>query len=193
MIDGSGRLGEWTVRELAAHTNRAQITVVEYIDTPRPPEPAGSDYFSSDATAARARAAVADLGPDPLHAVTAASTTAIELLGRSAPATVVGSPMGTMSLAHYLPSRTAELVIHTLDLARAIDQDASAPASSVEEALVLVARRAARKTPEDVLFALTGRAPLPAGYSVFQPGRQHPTLHPQPDSNRCCRRERAVS
>jgi uncharacterized protein (TIGR03086 family) len=160
-------LGEWTVRQLVAHTNRAQTTVVEYINNPQQPEPPGSDYFNSDAIAARGREAVAALGVDPLGAVKAASITAIELVERSSPTTTVGSPMGTMSIARYLPSRTAELVIHSLDVARAIDQDVSAPVGSVEEALVFVARRCAQRTPQDVLLALSGRASLPAGYSVF--------------------------
>src|ERR1700733_15329708 len=42
-------LGEWTVRQSVAHTNRAQTTFVMYINKPPQPEPRGSGYFSSDA------------------------------------------------------------------------------------------------------------------------------------------------
>ena len=160
-------LGEWTVRQLVAHANRGQTTLVEYVDRPQQPEPQGGEYFSSEAIAARGREAVAALGDDPLRAVKAASTAAIELLARSSPATIVGSPMGTMSIARYVPSRIAELVIHTLDLAKAIVQDVSVPDGALEVTLVFVARRSARNAPLDVLLALTGRGQLPADYSVF--------------------------
>jgi uncharacterized protein (TIGR03083 family) len=160
-------LGEWTVRQLVAHANRAQTTVVQYVQHPEPPEGRDSGYLGADAIAARGRDAVASLGEDPVEAVRAASVAAIELIKRSSPATSVGSPMGTMSLARYLPSRTAELVIHTLDLARAIDEEVSPPLVSLEETLGFVARRAAQRSPQQVLLALSGRAPLPTGYSVF--------------------------
>jgi len=72
-----------------------------------------------------------------------------------------------MTLAQFLPSRTAELTIHALDIVRAIGADLSAPPTALRESLVYVAQRAARKSGQDVLLALSGRAPLPAGYSVY--------------------------
>ena len=59
-------LGNWSLVELVAHGNRAHTTLEEYLLRPRPPEPAGSSYFSDQAVAERGREAVAALGTDPL-------------------------------------------------------------------------------------------------------------------------------
>lgn len=161
-------LGKWSVRELVAHANRANTTVVEYVEQPRPPEPPDSGYFTDEAIAARASAGVASLGNDPASTVKAASEAAISLVERSMPEAVVGSPAGTLTLARYLPSRTAELAVHALDLARAIGSDARLPRHIVTETLLFAARRAAaRASGQEVLLALTGRGPLPAGYSIY--------------------------
>jgi uncharacterized protein (TIGR03083 family) len=161
-------LGAWSVRELVAHANRANTLIVEYVEHPRPPEPAGSGYFTEQAIAARASADAASLGDDPAGTVETASEAAISLVGRSAPEATVGSPAGTLTLAQYLPSRTAELAVHTLDLATAIGSDARLPSHIVTEALLFTARHAAaRPSAQEVLLALTGRGLLPAGYSVY--------------------------
>ena len=161
-------LGQWTVRELVAHANRAHTTLVAYVEHPQPPELPGSGYFAPEAVAARGRADVATLGDDPAAAVRAASEAAARLIARSAPETVVGSPAGTVTLARYLPSRTAELAVHSLDLARALGRDVQLPGPVLAETLVFAARRAAdRPAAQELLLALTGRGPLPAGYSVY--------------------------
>jgi uncharacterized protein (TIGR03083 family) len=161
-------LGTWSVRELVAHGNRANTTIVEYIGYPRPPEPADSGYFTEQAIAARARVDAASLGDDPASTVKTASEAAISLVERSAAEATVGSPAGTLTLARYLPSRIAELAVHTLDLANAIGSDARLPSHIVTEALLFTARHAAaRPSGQEVLLALTGRGPLPAGYSIY--------------------------
>lgn len=165
--DAAG-LGQWSIRELAAHANRAHTTIVEYVESPRPPEPKDSGYFAEAAIAARAKADAASLGSDPASAVKSASEAAVRLVERSAPEATVGSPAGTLSLAQYLPSRTAELAIHALDLARAIGSDIQLPSGVLAETMLFVAgRAAAHPSGQDVLLALTGRGPLPAGYSVY--------------------------
>jgi len=160
-------LGDWNVRELVGHANRGHTTVADYLVRPQQPEPPGSTYFSDAAIAARGREAVRALGADPASAVAAASTAVVELIEQSPPDAKIGSPAGTMTLAQFLPSRTAELTIHALDIVRAIGADLSAPPTALRESLVYVAQRAARKSGQDVLLALSGRAPLPAGYSVY--------------------------
>jgi|307.fasta_scaffold72859_2 uncharacterized protein (TIGR03083 family) len=160
-------LGDWNVRELVGHANRGHTTVADYLVRPQQPEPPGSTYFSDEAIAARGREAVRALGADPASAVAAASTAVVELIEQSPPDAKIGSPAGTMTLAQFLPSRTAELTIHALDIVRAIGADLSAPPTALRESLVYVAQRAARKSGQDVLLALSGRAPLPAGYSVY--------------------------
>ena len=160
-------LGDWNVRELVGHANRGHTTVADYLVRPQQPEPPGSTYFSDAAIAARGREAVRALGADPASAVAAASTAVVELIEQSPPDAKIGSPAGTMTLAQFLPSRTAELTIHALDIVRAIGADLSAPPTALRESLAYAAQRAAGKSGQDVLLALSGRAPLPAGYSVY--------------------------
>jgi uncharacterized protein (TIGR03083 family) len=160
-------LGDWSVRELVAHANRGHTTLEEYLLRPQRPQPPGSPYFSDEAIAARGREAVRALGDDPAGAVAVTSTAVIALIEQSPPDAKIGSPAGTMTLAQFLPSRTAELTIHALDIARAVSADLTAPPSALRESLVFVAQRAAGRSGQDVLLALSGRAPLPAGYSVY--------------------------
>lgn len=164
--EGPG-LGSWTVRELVGHANRAHTTVEEYLRDPRPPEPPDSEYFRPEAIAERGRQAVASLGDDPASAVAADSARVVALVEATPLDAILGSPMGTMALREYLPSRVAELAIHGLDLTGATGADLPPPRSVLEEALAFVARRAAGRQGEAVLRALTGRGELPAGYSVY--------------------------
>lgn len=160
-------LGSWTVRELVAHANRGQTTIEEYLLRPREPEPPGSAYFTEEAVAARGREAVLALGDDPAEAVAATSRAVTALVENTPPDATIGSPARTMTLADYLPSRIVELTVHGLDIARAVGADLSAPATALRVSLGFVARLAARKSGQEVLFALTGRSALPEGYSVF--------------------------
>ena len=161
-------IGTWTRRELAGHANRSHVLLAEYLLRPQPPEPPGSPYFSAEAIAARGREAVAALGADPAAAIADASASAIALVGATSPDAVLGSPAGTMTLRRYLPSRIAELTIHGLDIAAAVDAGLAPPPAAVQESLAFVAAIAARRgEPVAVLRALTGRGQLPDGYSVY--------------------------
>jgi hypothetical protein len=161
-------IGTWTRLELAGHANRSHTLLPEYLLRPQPPQPPGSPYFSAESIAARGREAVAVLGADPAAAIAAASASAIALVGATAPDAVLGSPAGTMTLRRYLPSRIAELTIHGLDLAAAVDAALAPPAAALRESLAFVAAIAARRDqPAAVLLALTGRGQLPDGYSVY--------------------------
>lgn len=160
-------LGSWSVRELVAHANRAHTTVGEYLTDPRPPEPPGSEYFLPEAIAERGRQAVTALGDDPAAVVAADAAGTVALVEATPLDATLGSPMGTMPLGEYLPSRVAELVVHGLDLAAATGVEAVPPPAALAEALAFVARRAARGDGVAVLRAMTGRGDLPAGYSVY--------------------------
>ena len=77
------------------------------------------------------------------------------------------TPGGVRPLSRYLPSRVAELTIHTVDLARALGVEAEPPRECVRTTLYALADYAVRQgTGAEVAFALTGRAPLPPGFSV---------------------------
>jgi hypothetical protein len=145
------------------------VITVDYLEHPQPPEPPGSTYFLEENIAQRARDAVATLGDDPKAKVAADSATAIAVIGRTPPDATVGSPMGTMSLSEYLPSRTAELTIHGLDLVRALNFAMPAPSGTLVASLAFVATISStrKRQGEVVLLALSGRGDLPEGFSVF--------------------------
>jgi uncharacterized protein (TIGR03083 family) len=165
---GSVGLGDWTVLELVGHANRAHTTLEDYLLRPQPPEPAGSDYFSPEAIAERGRQAVAALGADPVAAVGATSERVIALVREMGPGTPIGGPAGTTALAAYLPTRVAELTIHTLDILMAIGAEMPPPAEALSESLRCVAARSVQQgNGAVVLLALSGRAALPPGFSVY--------------------------
>ena len=81
---------------------------------------------------------------------------------------MVATPAGGMRVRDWVPTRTFELVVHGLDVAAAAGVTAPFSSAVVTEATVLAARTAATvgEGPA-VLFALTGRAPLPKGFTVL--------------------------
>jgi hypothetical protein len=75
---------------------------------------------------------------------------------------------GGMRLADYLPTRTFELVVHTLDLSAALGLTAEPPPAAATQSLALIAGVAVadgRAAP--LLLATTGRTGLPTGFSVL--------------------------
>lgn len=176
--DGPG-LGEWDLRSLVGHTTRAMSTVGEYLDRPA----TVVDVESPEEYYARARAAIAagrvtgivergrqaglELGADPAAAVAAQVAAVLEKLGDGAdrPIRVMGG-LG-MRLHDYLPTRTFELAVHSLDIAAATGVDFPLPADVATETTQLAARAAVHLGESaPLLRALTGRAPLPDGFSV---------------------------
>jgi uncharacterized protein (TIGR03083 family) len=161
-------LGDWSVLELIAHGNRAHVTLVDYIERPVDPSTVPADYFSEGSIARRAREALAELAPDPAGVVAAWAERARRLAAEAADDTVVGMPAGPLPLLGYLPSRTAELVLHGVDLAAALELDVEVPADAVTAtAGFLLDRAGARGQLLDVVLGLSGRRPLPAGFNVY--------------------------
>ena len=75
---------------------------------------------------------------------------------------------GTPRSARIYPSRTAELTTHGIDIADAIGLEVEVPGDALAETLRCVATMAVAKGHgRDVLRALSGRATLPPGFSVF--------------------------
>ena len=73
-----------------------------------------------------------------------------------------------MRLADYLPTRTFELVVHTTDLCVALELPPHAPPAPARQALDIVAALAlADGRAPALLMAATGRAALPAGFTVL--------------------------
>jgi uncharacterized protein (TIGR03083 family) len=171
-------LGEWSVRDLVGHTGRALLTVESYLGQPAAAVdlPTGADYLVTAlaahgdpaAVAQRGREAGAALGADPTAANRALVARVLSLVATADDTRLVTTPVGGMRLLDYLPTRIFELVVHTLDLAAAIGVAAEPPAAAADVALRLVGEIAVRTgKAAPVLLALTGRGPLPAGFSMM--------------------------
>ena len=157
---------EWRVLDLVGHGNRAHVLLVEYYE--RPVQAAGADelaeYLLPENIAKRGREATAALGDDPVAAVRSASERALAVIASAPDGAVVGTPFGERSLGSYLPSRTAELVLHGLDLDTAVDPPAEALADC---GAFLVSQAVGRGQGVDVVRALSCRGTLPAGFSLY--------------------------
>jgi hypothetical protein len=181
-IDGSAwdlaGLGVWTVRDLVGHASRALAVLEVYLA-----EPAAEIRFRSPLeyllglkhpsvdhrlVAERGRAAGQALGASPAGAVRALAERATTLVTTTPDEATLTTPFGGATLLAYLPTRTFELTVHTLDLVDALGVEAprgldGPVAASLELAAAAAGRGAARA---DVLRALAGRRGLPPGFSV---------------------------
>ncbi len=160
-------LGEWTVRELVAHGNRALSTVTDYLqgDTKDPTEiHTAADYFRivlAEETphlhiAARARqeAAATD---DLLMATDELAEAALGEVAARPGDTVVHLFVGEMHLGQYLATRIVELVAHGLDLSRAIGLPTTPPAVATRVALAVLTDLASADDLAALVQLLTGR------------------------------------
>ncbi len=172
-------LGEWDLRALVGHTARSLITVSSYLNVPAETEDVTTpqDYYARirDIASAmgtadiveRGRQAGRDLGPDPVATVAALVERALaDVAGVDDPLITVIGGLG-IRLHSYLPTRTFELAVHSLDIARAVGTGFSLPPEVLDAATTLAARTAVTLGHgETVLAALTGRADLPSPFSV---------------------------
>lgn len=174
MWDRPGALGEWTTRELAAHTMRAFITIDGYLQaqpsTERVMADAGEYYATVLADAgvhqgvfSRARQAARQL-IDPVGEAEATAAHTLALVASTADDEPVNTFAGQITLSEYLATRVVELGVHTLDLQRATGQ---LPQLHPDTSAVIVSVLTSLASPVPLVLALTGRAPLPAGFNVL--------------------------
>lgn len=174
--DGPG-LGDWDLRSLVGHASRSLVTVDTYLD-----RPAGSEDLTSPeaylgainlmltidqaAIVERGRQAGLALGDDPAGAVQGWVDRVLPRVAAAADP-LIETIAGGMTLDNYLPTRTFELVVHSLDISRATGLDPQLEERVLAETAALAARGAVveGRGPELVL-ALTGRSVLPEGFSV---------------------------
>lgn len=175
--EGPG-LGGWNMRALVGHTSRAMLTVEQYLGTPASQESVRSAeaYYErvaelpgADAGAVLQRGIEAGLalGESPDVAFAAIARRVSELLENETDR-LISTLAGGMMLSNYLPTRTFELIVHGLDIARAADIEVEPPErclARVAELGVSLALNSGSGTP--LLMALTGRVELPAGFSVL--------------------------
>ncbi len=121
----------------------------------------------ADAIVERGRQAGRDLGPDPAAAVDELLERVLGELTRSDdPLIEVIGGLG-IRLHTYLPTRTFELAVHGLDIARATGLSFDLPTDVLDDATALAARiGVATGDGETLLLSLTGRTTLPPSFSV---------------------------
>ena len=179
-IDGweAPALGEWCVRDLTGHTYRAFTTVLSYsakpgdkVELERP-----VDYFlkafetlaDPKQVAERGRAAGLEIIDDPKMMVRGFAMYVKNKLGELSDDHIMATPVGGIRLIDYLPTRTFELIIHTLDLAKALGVDDEPPENGMEATLQILGQLALyRGRAPDLILAATGRHGLPDGFSVL--------------------------
>ncbi|MGJ6980063.1 maleylpyruvate isomerase N-terminal domain-containing protein [Aestuariimicrobium soli] len=167
----------WSVRDLLGHTLRAVLTVDDYLDLPgdQPDHLTPAGYYHQaiqtidDASVAtRGREAGEALGETPERVVREVVERVLGRLADLEDDPVIVTRGGAMHLSAYLPTRTLELVIHSLDLAAAVGRPLMVPADPMRQTLELVTEIVLLdgRGPE-LARALTGRGSLPTGFSVF--------------------------
>lgn len=179
---GSG-LGEWDLRSLVGYTSRPMVTVLTYLDRPADTEEVGSPeaYYallSADtgeggdaaAVADRGRQAAEALGTDPAAAFGQFVEQAVKRLQSADPEALIATIAGGIRVRCYVPTRTVELVVHGLDIAAATGPSVRFLQSTLAEAATVVARTGVELgRGQELLTALTGRSPLPTGFSTVRP------------------------
>jgi uncharacterized protein (TIGR03083 family) len=175
--DGPG-LGEWDLRALVGHTSRSLITVATYLQSTAESEEIATPegYYVLIASAApvdpaavveRGRAAGAALGDEPASAFRARIDDAAAALDIRDDDDLVPTIAGGMRVGAYLMTRVVELVVHGGDISTATGLPVGFPPPVLAETAALAARVAVGLGHGPVvLAALTGRAPLPPGFSV---------------------------
>lgn len=173
-------LGEWDLRSLVGHTSRAFVTVLTYLERPAAREdvPDAAGYYAllpsstgegvdQGAVAQRGRDAGVALGDDPAAAFRDLADRAVAAARAADPDALIETIAGGLRVASYVPTRTVELVVHGQDIAAATGLDVAFSEATLAGVAGLLARTGVRLGHGPaILDALTGRAPLPPGFSV---------------------------
>jgi uncharacterized protein (TIGR03083 family) len=167
-------LGEWTVRELVAHTLRAFTTIEQYLGAEQAvdrPMADAAEYYQVVLADPAVHAAVRRRGKeagaaltDPLGEAEATSQRVLALVASSDDDEPVNTFVGQIGLVEYVATRVVELTVHTMDLQRAVGQQAAIGSAAATVVLPLLTQLG---RPEAIVLALTGRAPLPDGFNVL--------------------------
>jgi uncharacterized protein (TIGR03083 family) len=171
-------LGVWSVRELISHATRGMLTIETGLQSPADSvtteDPA--NYFlaalsASDAherVAERGRQAAEAFGPDPRPIAAETAERVLAVLSTAADDRLITTYGGGMRLGDYLPTRVFELTVHGLDLNAALGLEVEPPPAALRMSLDIVAEVALRRgRAAAMLRAVTGRAGLPRGFSIF--------------------------
>jgi uncharacterized protein (TIGR03083 family) len=161
-------LGEWSVRELVAHTNRAYRTIVEYVDGDVKDETeiySAAGYFRTVLAeqtphvhiATRAKREAHD-HDDWVSATDDLAARAERLVNNLPPDHPMHLFVGEMQLDQYLATRVVELVTHGLDLAAAIDLPTSPPTAAARVTIEVLLDLGRDDDLASIIRLMTGRA-----------------------------------
>ncbi|MEU7702085.1 sterol carrier family protein [Streptomyces sp. NPDC039028] len=150
-LDGPTRLGEWTVRDLAAHLTVALSSLARRLAEP---EPARRELALLDWPAATASAA-ASIDEDARAVDTADLPALFAEAAERYEAALAGVPderlvatrFGAMTVGDFLVTRTVELVVHTDDLNAATDAGVPQDRQALAACTRLLADALAAKAP----------------------------------------------
>ncbi|MCP4307007.1 MAG: maleylpyruvate isomerase family protein [bacterium] len=168
-------LGEWDLAGLIGHYLRAIRTPLEYLtleppnDSPLPNAAAYSasylawrtdDPTADGAVAERARRELDSSETDLAALIRGDVADLVGELESQSPSRLIATRFGSLRLDHYMRTRTMELVIHGLDIARALGEDWEPPQPQLLDVLALFNEIAiARGSAVDLVLALSGRTP----------------------------------
>jgi uncharacterized protein (TIGR03083 family) len=116
------RLGQWTVRDLAAHLAMAVESVSRALERPAPPKAELNpvDHASVTAGYAEGSRGPAEATPDVTALYARVGQRVADALAAAPQGRVVDTRAGAMLLDDYLATRTIELIAHTDDLNAAV-------------------------------------------------------------------------
>ena len=172
-------LGSWSVREVAAHTAHTFEAISGYDSPSRTAERIElsnvTEFYltvldpgRSAARDRRAQERARQLSDDPSSAIREKADGALAVLDAipdDHPSQAIG---GGVRFIDWLATRVVELTVHSLDIARALDIDADAPAAALTVTLNVLSELAvATGKAGDLAIAATGRSALPKGYSLM--------------------------
>lgn len=168
-------LGSWDARALTGHMLRSVTAPVRHLANPEPdsgPLPSAAAYYlaylewrradsdTADAeVAARGEHELDGIEPERFSSLFRASAAA----ARAALQGITGdrkvtTPFGAMRIQDYLRTRTLEVTVHGIDLARATGVDWSPPDTGTEDSLLLLTEISLQSgRGNQLLLALTGR------------------------------------
>ncbi len=167
-------LGEWTTRQLVAHTLRAFTTIETYL-TAEPtvdrPMADAAEYYRTVLSDPGIHASVRERGQqagaalsDPLGEAEVTVERVLALVASTDDDEPMNTFAGQVVFSEYIATRTVELAVHTLDLQRATHQPSSLHADTSSLVLSVLTQLG---EPLPIILALTGRASLPSGFNVL--------------------------
>lgn len=172
--DAPSAVGDWTVRQLAAHTVRG-FTALQHATTDEPRIDRmvadAADYYATALSSIDIHGAIAQRGRDagqdlvdPVGQAEALAEQVLSTVASMAHDDPVNTIVGQMTLSEYMATRVVEIGVHTLDLQRATGQPIELHTETSEVILAVLTGMVA---PLPLILALTGRIPLPPDYNAL--------------------------